>query len=1315
MANEFKVKKGLIVDGSGTVVDIQGTAGQLFSVTDSLTGDLFSVSDVSGIPIFNVNSSGLSTFDGDVTFEGDITINGGDITIAKQNDAPTMTLLHDGTNPSTNDLLFKMQFQSDYNGSHQNWGKIELDTNASSVRTNMDFYVKSASGNEQLALRLEGQPSVTPNAIFEGQISATAGGINTAADVNSTGDKGLAIHSGARLGFDESGTRSWSMKAAGGNLNVFSGDTNGGFNVSSLTNGVITDKVITGSTHLTLDTSITSRHLLVKTGSTTHLTIHGNDSSSNFEGHVKIASSKYLEFAAMGKLINMDVPGWSTGNQEHNLLYSGWTSNTGDYLSVKVAGNSTSGHGNLIIGDNGLWYGTMDTENTAQAADSATNPNGGSNRFRVDSSGSGTFAGDVDVTDTLKVNQSYQTSNEYVLIGKNTANDGGIVMSSKSGSDSATNDWQIVNQGTNRDLHFYAYGLAANALILDRETGHATFRGNVDIYTQSGSAEFNIGRNGAERLQIYQDDNNTTLTADNDSDSNGSHEFRLNRTFEGTGANNFVIQKDGTDQVEIDKNANATFYGDITAITGDSHSFLTGNTSNLSTADTTGFRLHQSSYTDGKYTHRFRKKDMSGGVPLYLDFSSGTANVFANLVRFGRYSGEVHDVEVNGNIKATFANTTGYQIAGTYIVDSSRNLVNINNATASQLTIDDYIYHAGDPDTYIYFTTDNIKLRAGGDDRLELANTYAKFSNNVSISTSSTPRYQLDLAKLNDASQTDYLALGVNNGPSGGGGTAFGTGLVWKANYSGYTKRSAGIVQTAEGNYFRSGLAFFTNNQASASSDWVERMRLNMDGKLTLDPGAGVATDGTVLDVQGSEGQLFSVTNSLTGDLFSVADVSGVPILSVKDNGYVCIDDNLLLKGAIYHNNNPQASTSIYDSQSFFGFASPNAMESDIFFYVGGMTRMRVKDDGVELMDELKTHEIIPDSDSTRDIGTSSVRYRNIYADTLYGDGSNLSGISTSDSTKLPLAGGTMSGDIDLGAAVNASIKKTAGGANGNFAAVEVFSSGTADSGAAIAIQQQSNEGDTIIFADYEPHVEWGISAENNSNEIHFTAGNNTGSLGTKTFRNNSGTARTAYKKVVIDLAGANVSIGNTLSAAGACSFLTNGNGSADFNYITGSEGCKIEANDATVSTFRVDSDRWRVWMGGSGNSQETLTVTEAGRVGVKKYNPAYPLDVTGTIRATSDVIAFSDKRVKENIKTIDNALDKVTKLRGVNYNRKDIEDKSTKIGVIAQEIEKIIPEVVTTDEEGMKSVSYGNVVGVLIEAIKELKSEVEQLKKQIK
>ena len=68
MANEFKIKKGLIVEGAsgGAVVDIQGSQGQLFSVTDDLSGSIFAVSDISGVPILDVNSSGVSYFDGNV-------------------------------------------------------------------------------------------------------------------------------------------------------------------------------------------------------------------------------------------------------------------------------------------------------------------------------------------------------------------------------------------------------------------------------------------------------------------------------------------------------------------------------------------------------------------------------------------------------------------------------------------------------------------------------------------------------------------------------------------------------------------------------------------------------------------------------------------------------------------------------------------------------------------------------------------------------------------------------------------------------------------------------------------------------------------------------------------------------------------------------------------------------------------------------------------------------------------------------------------------------------------------------------------------
>lgn len=99
-------------------------------------------------------------------------------------------------------------------------------------------------------------------------------------------------------------------------------------------------------------------------------------------------------------------------------------------------------------------------------------------------------------------------------------------------------------------------------------------------------------------------------------------------------------------------------------------------------------------------------------------------------------------------------------------------------------------------------------------------------------------------------------------------------------------------------------------------------------------------------------------------------------------------------------------------------------------------------------------------------------------------------------------------------------------------------------------------------------------------------------------------------------------------------------------------------------------------------------------------FNPS-----TGRVTAT-DFNSLSDIRVKSNVHTVDNALNKVLAIRGTYF---DIHGTRS-IGVIAQEIETILPEVVTEGE--YKTVSYGNIVGLLIEAIKELNSEVELLKK---
>jgi hypothetical protein len=100
----------------------------------------------------------------------------------------------------------------------------------------------------------------------------------------------------------------------------------------------------------------------------------------------------------------------------------------------------------------------------------------------------------------------------------------------------------------------------------------------------------------------------------------------------------------------------------------------------------------------------------------------------------------------------------------------------------------------------------------------------------------------------------------------------------------------------------------------------------------------------------------------------------------------------------------------------------------------------------------------------------------------------------------------------------------------------------------------------------------------------------------------------------------------------------------------------------------------------------------------------------TGNFTASGNITAYSDERLKTDVETIPNALEKVNLLRGVSYTKDGVRG----LGVIAQEIEKVLPEVVVDGEE-FKSVAYGNVVGVLIEAIKELTAEVAELKKQIK
>ena len=163
---------------------------------------------------------------------------------------------------------------------------------------------------------------------------------------------------------------------------------------------------------------------------------------------------------------------------------------------------------------------------------------------------------------------------------------------------------------------------------------------------------------------------------------------------------------------------------------------------------------------------------------------------------------------------------------------------------------------------------------------------------------------------------------------------------------------------------------------------------------------------------------------------------------------------------------------------------------------------------------------------------------------------------------------------------------------------------------------------------------------------------------------------------------------------------------------------------------FNDEADRGFVFRDQNhSNSQGAMAITTNGkatiahslRVGYGESDTTTPgatyrLDVSGSIGATADVVAYisSDERLKENIENIKNPLEKLEKLNGVEFDWNDKQDlyQGHDIGVIAQEVEEVLPEIVDTREDGYKAVKYDRIVALLIESIKELKAEVEELKK---
>ena len=150
--------------------------------------------------------------------------------------------------------------------------------------------------------------------------------------------------------------------------------------------------------------------------------------------------------------------------------------------------------------------------------------------------------------------------------------------------------------------------------------------------------------------------------------------------------------------------------------------------------------------------------------------------------------------------------------------------------------------------------------------------------------------------------------------------------------------------------------------------------------------------------------------------------------------------------------------------------------------------------------------------------------------------------------------------------------------------------------------------------------------------------------------------------------------------------FINNADASATSGYLYN------DSNDFIVRSYAQDKDI--IFKGNDGGSVITALTLDMSAAGAATFN--------------DNVTAYSDERLKDNIETLTDGLDKVEQLRGVTYTR----DERENIGVIAQEVEKILPEIVLTadDEMGTKSVDYSRLTAVLIEAVKDLSAKVKEL-----
>ena len=557
----------------------------------------------------------------------------------------------------------------------------------------------------------------------------------------------------------------------------------------------------------------------------------------------------------------------------------------------------------------------------------------------------------------------------------------------------------------------------------------------------------------------------------------------------------------------------------------------------------------------------------------------------------------------------------------------------------------------------------------------------------------------------------------------------------------------------------------FTGTVSGVSAAHVGLGNVTNESKATMF--ASPTFTGTVSGVSASQVGLGNVTNESKSTMFASPTFTGTAsAAAVTTSGNVTVGGNLTVSGTTTTVNTETinlADNVILVNSNATGAPSENGgievergSSSNVSFVWN-----ETNDQWTTSGQPLRSGHMLPEADVTYDLGSSSLKWRDLYLSgstiklgsaTISADGSKIAAgggfsgnadtASTWETARTLSLTGAVTGSASIDGSGNVSLATTAtsdptitlaGDASGSATLTNL---GSATLTVTVADDSHNHVTSNIDGFDAAVRTEIeGADLDLGTNKILFSnVYSTTGDLpsassyhGMFAHVHGEGAAYFAHsgnwvqlakqnQSPTVTLTGAvtgsgtmtnlgNVSISTTATADPTLTLTGDVSGSATFTNL---------GNATLTATVANDSHSHSNYIASNANDTATGVITfsnttaaTSATTGAVKISGG--LGVGGAIYAAGDVTAYSDDRLKTNVHEIENGLDKVMALRGITFER--IADGSISTGVSAQDVHAVLPEAVSTDEEGLMAVKYGNLVGLLIEAIKDLKEEVNELK----